>query len=109
MALLTVQTIATTGLAATFAAAATAGDTFLNNGRTFFYVKNANVTTARTVTINSLVPCNQGSDHDLVVSVAASTNMMIGPFEQSRFNSSAGVVSATYSAETDLTVAAISL
>jgi hypothetical protein len=110
MAALTVQTILNTGILPTYAAAAAAGDSFVNNGRTFLHVKNANGGTARTVTINSLVNCSQGFDHDLTISVTASSEKMIGPFEMSRFNNTASSsVTATYSSEADLTVAAISL
>jgi hypothetical protein len=109
MAALTVQTVAKTGTTPTYAAAAAAGDTFANNGRTFLVVKNANVAATRTVTINSLVNCNQGFDHDVAVVVAISSEEWIGPFEPSRFNNSSGSVSATYSSEADLTVAAISI
>jgi len=109
MAALTVQSIAKTGLTPSYDSAASGGDTFVNNGRTFFVVKNANVGVARTVTINSLVNCNQGTDHDLSVSVPASSEEWIGPFERTRFNNSSNAVSATYDDEADLTVAAIAL
>ncbi len=109
MALLTVQTVTKDGITATYAAAAAAGDTFANNGKTFIIVKNANVSTARTVTIDSLTSCNYGHDHNIAVSVPASSEKWIGPFETTRFNSAAGIVTATYSSEADLTVAAVSI
>jgi hypothetical protein len=108
MAALTVNQISLTGLTApTPAAAAAAGDTFVNNGRTYLQVTNA-AATALVVTINSLVACNLGSDHDIAVTVNNSTKL-IGPFPMDRFNSSAGLVSVTYSDHSTLTVAAISL
>jgi hypothetical protein len=108
MAAITVQQISTAGLTATAAAAAAGGDTFLNNGRTFFRAINGSGSPI-TVTIDSLVACNQGSDHNIAVAVAAGATTDIGPFPQDRFNSSAGVASVTYSGVTTLTVAAISL
>mgnify|MGYP001565286201 CR=1 FL=1 len=113
MATLTVQTIAKTGLVPSLVAAlsgdADTSDLFYNNGNTFLWVKNDDATNARTVTINSLVNCNQGFDHDVAVIVAHGTQALIGPFEASRFNSSAGIATVTYSSETGLTVAAVSL
>lgn len=109
MAALTVQSIALTGLTPAYTAAAELGDTFVNNGKTFLVVKNANVGVARTVTINSLVNCNFGTDHDITVSVPASSEEWIGPFSRTRFNDSDGAAGVTYDDETDVTVAAIEL
>jgi len=109
MALLTLQTVTKAGITPTYAAAAALGDSFPNNGSTFLIVKNANVGATRTVTINSLVACSQGFDHDVVVSVPASSEEWIGPFEPSRFNSTSNAVGVTYSSEADVTVAAISI
>ena len=109
MADLAVRKLSKEGTSPVFTPAGVAGDTFPNNGKTFLIVKNANVTSDGTATINSLTKCNQGFDHDVIVSVPASGEKWIGPFEPSRFNNSAGKVSATYESETDLTVAAVSL
>lgn len=109
MADLAVQKVSKKGVSPVFAPAGAAGDTFSNDGKTFLIVKNANATLDGTATINSLTKCNQGFDHDVIVSVPASGEKWIGPFEPSRFNNSAGKVSATYESETDLTVAAVSL
>lgn len=109
MADIAVQKITKDGITPTFVAAAAGGDTFTNNGKTFLIVKNANGTTSRTVTIDSLVECNQGFDHNIQVSVPALDEKWIGPFEPSRFNNSAGKTSVSYDSELDLTIAAISL
>lgn len=107
MAVLTVQnTVGTTGVAATFAAAASAGDKFANDGKTQFVVKSG-TSVARTVTISSKKTCNQGSTHDLSVSVVAGAQEVIGPFDRSRFNNGAGQVEVTYSSPAGLTVAAL--
>jgi len=108
MALLTVQQIAITGLEETQVAAAAAGDTFLNNGRTFFHAINASGSDCE-LTFDSLTACNQGTDHDVVVDVTAAEERLVGPFPMDRFNTSAGIVTVTYESETSLTVAAVSM
>jgi hypothetical protein len=109
MAALTVQTASLgTSLTPTFAAAAAGGDTFANNGRTFLYVKNGSGAPI-TVTVNSLVSCNFGVDHDITITVPAGSEEMSGKFPVNRFNSSAGSASITYSDVTSLTIAAISI
>ena len=108
MATLTIQNITLSGLTPSFVSAASGGDEFSNNGRTFIYIKNANGATARQVTVTSQTNCNQGFTHDVAVSVPASSEELIGPFANSRFNV-AGVTSVSYDDETDLTIAAIQL
>lgn len=108
MAKLTVQQIARAGLEPTFAAAAAGGDTFDNDGRTFFWVKNGDADEL-TVTIDSIVDCDQGFDHDPDVAIPAGEERLIGPFPTGRFNDSSGEVSATYDDETSVTVAAVKL
>ena len=109
MSSLTVQNISLDGLKPIFVAATEEGDTFVNNGRTFLHVKNADTVAERTVTINSLVECNQGHDHDIEVEIPKEEERIIGPFSPSRFNSNTGEVSVTYDDHSDVTVAAISL
>jgi hypothetical protein len=108
MAALTVQQLSLAGVVTTTAAAASGGDTFVNNGKTWVRVVNGSGSPI-TVTANSLVNCNMGHDHDIAVSVGAGATKEIGPFPMDRFNSSAGAVSLTYSAVTDVTVGAISI
>lgn len=108
MAQLTVQKLGTAGVSPTFAAADAAGDKFANNGRQFIVVQNGSATSV-TVTINSQRKCDQGFDHDLEVSVDASGEKWIGPFEPNRFNDGDGNVNVAYSAVTSVTVAALSL
>ncbi len=109
MAQLTVQKVVPAGLGPTYQAAAGGGDTFLNDGQTMLHVKNTSGG-AITVTVNSIAACDQGFDHDVVVSVPATTgDRMIGPFPTGRFNDANGLVSITYSGVTNLTVAPIQL
>jgi len=108
MAALTVQNIVLgTSLTPSFDATAAGGDTFVNNGSTFLYVRNSTGGSID-VTVDSQVNCNQGYDHDDVTSVPDGSEEMIGPFAQNRFNDSDGAASVSYSA-TGATIAVISL
>lgn len=102
---LIVQEIVQTGLNPTFEDANTDGDYFSNDGKTFLVVKNGSGSPVM-VTIDSKIKCNQGFDHDLEISVAASEERWIGPFEVGRFT---GSVVVTYSAVTSVTVGAFKL
>lgn len=103
MAALTIQQLAQAGLNVTFAAASAGGDTFVNNGRVLLIVKNGGGVSVN-VTIDSVKPCDQGFDHDIVVAVPAGQERKIGFFEESRFGSQ---VSVSYSAVASITVAAV--
>ncbi|MFN8493846.1 MAG: hypothetical protein U0350_39980 [Caldilineaceae bacterium] len=106
MALLT--NIAPTYAGATFAAVAAAagGDTFVNNGKTLFYVNNGsgasiNVTVTPQATPGGLTIA------PVVVTVPAGGAKFIGPFDSAYFNNASGQVAITYSAVTTVTVAAV--
>lgn len=106
MATLNVQRVSLIGLAPVFVAASVGGDEFVNSGRAVLHVKNDD-TTNKTVTVNSQTPCNQGFDHDVVVTVPASGELVIGPFPKNRFDDANGKVQVTYSAVTAVTVAVV--
>lgn len=108
MALLTPQVIALAGITPTLVAAAAGGDEFVNSGRDFIHIKNGG--SEITVTINSQAPCSQGSDHDVTVTVPATTGeKFIGPFPKDRFNDTAGKVQITYSGATSVTIGIVRL
>jgi hypothetical protein len=112
MAVLVRKQIAQAGVVVGLAAAAAGGDSFLNDGRCFFHVKNAHAAAARTVTFASqLVTVPEGSAKtDKAVVVAALTEAFIGPFDPSAFNDANQRVVVTYSdAAADLTVEAVRL
>jgi len=111
MALLTPFQSTLTGVTTTYGACAAGGDTFANTGKAILSIKNAHVGVARTITVDSLVPCNQGSDHNAVATCAASGQITMGPFDPNRFNSpTTGYASITYSdSAADLTIAVILL
>jgi hypothetical protein len=108
VALLTVYPISRAGDSKAYVAADVAGDTFPNDGKTFLHYKNTNAAT-RTVTANSIRPCDQGFDHNETCVVGATTgDEMMGTFPPSRYNDpTTGLVGVTYDAVTNLTVAAL--
>ncbi|KXK51953.1 MAG: hypothetical protein UZ13_01509 [Chloroflexi bacterium OLB13] len=85
------------------AAAAGAGDQFLNDGRTILYVKNTNAA-SRTVTIVTSPTVAGLALADVAVVVAQNEEKLIGPFDPRYFNDSNGFVQITYSSEVDVTV-----
>jgi hypothetical protein len=84
-------------------AAAGGGDAFDNDGRTLFFAKNASGAPI-TVTFDSLVPSNYGTDVNGGGAVAAGETRAWGPFDPSRFNDVNNRVGVTYSGVTSLTV-----
>jgi hypothetical protein len=106
MANYTVQSVGQSGLNPNYVAVS-ASDTFDNDGRTMLHVKNGGGS-AVTVTVNAEKPCNQGFLHNVVVSVPAGAERMIGPFDKAFYvNESTGKATVTYSATATVTVAAI--
>jgi len=106
MADLTIQRRTLTGLEATFAAAATGGDSFTNTGVETFRVKNGHSADI-TVTVAAQKACSHGSLHNSVTVITAGEERDIGPFPVDRFNDLNGKCQATYSLITALTVAVI--
>ena len=106
MATLTVQVMKLTGLEETFVAAAAGGDVFANDGMTFLHVKNGGGSDI-TVTIDSLVNSNFGTDVNPAVVVTAGEERMLGLFPKDRFNNASGQVVVAYSGVTTVTVAAV--
>lgn len=104
MALLTAQSVSQAGLTPAYTAVA-ASDTFANDGTVFLHVKNGGGS-PDTVTITSVKTCDQGSTHNLTVSVPAGAERILGPFETSRFNDpTTGLVTAGHSFTTSVTAA----
>lgn len=107
MALLAVQDVVRAGVAPTFVAAA-ASNWFPNTGRTFVYVRNGSGATI-TVTLDSIRACEQGFDHNEIVSVPAGADRLIGPFPPERWNNTEGRVTILHSAITTVTVGVFNL
>jgi hypothetical protein len=110
MADLATQKIDEDGQAVTYAAAAGGGDTLTPGSRVFIHCKNTNAA-PRIVTVNSQKNCDQGFDHNLVVTIPANTgDVMIGPITASRFGrASDGKAEVTYDAVTNLTIAVLEI
>lgn len=108
MAELTVQEITISGLEDVYVAAAGGGDTFKNDGNTFFECINGS---GGDITLTFTTPGKVGgvAIADPTVVVTAGERRKVGPFEPSIFNTSAGLVAVGYSGVTSLTVAAIRL
>ena len=107
---LTVQAMSIDGIAPTYATAASGGDTFANNGKTFLHVKNGGGSSIN-VTLASQVdsPPAGTAASNKVIAVAAGGEKMIGPLPEYGYNDSGGLVHVSYSAVTSVTVAAIRL
>lgn len=108
MANLSVQKITQAGVGPTYGAAAAGGDSFPNDGHMLLHVKNG-AAASITVTVKSPTVCDQGVSHDLVITIPATSDRMIGPFPSKRFNNKTGYVDITYSAVATVTVAALQM
>ena len=84
MATLTVANVVTTGLGPTAVALTATGNAFTNDGRTVLYLVNA-ATAAGTATVLSTTACNQGSTHNVTVTLAKSATTLAGVFDPSRY------------------------
>jgi hypothetical protein len=104
MAQLTAQKILLTGITPVYNVAAVGGDTFLNNGRTFLHIKNDGVS-AITATIDSKALSNFGTDVDVIVSIPAGSEKIIGTFDPVRFDNDLGIANISYSSVTSVTIA----
>lgn len=110
MAALTVQNIALAGAEKTALVAATAaGDSFVNDGKTFFEVLNGDAS-PMTVTIVGARNLPLETSADQTITVANGTTQMIGPFPVGNYNREDDEsVVVTYSSVTSLTVGAYSV
>lgn len=103
MATLTTQRITQAGIVPSFASAAGGGDKFTPGDTTHLEVINGSGGDI-TVTIDSKVASNYGTDVNLAVVVAAGTRAKIGPLPAQRFAGTDGLGDITYSGVTSLTV-----
>lgn len=105
MALLPVQSVQQAGVAVAFSAAAVAGDTFSNSGQETIELANTSAAPV-TVTLVAAGRCNQGSLHNTVITLPATTGRIHAKnLDPQRFSDSAGLASITYSAVASVTVA----
>ena len=112
MAELATQQIVDTGLEASYASAAGAGDTFVNDGsgRQFIHVFDASDGVTVTVTPEVATTEKPGfstlTQPPMVVAVGAAEDRMIGPFPFTAFGVNPAI---TYDSETGVTIAVIKL
>lgn len=104
MAVIQPQAVPGAGAAPVFNAV-TAADVLVNNGNSYYHVKNGGAS-PDTVTVDSVAPCNYGFDHDYSVSVPAGGERLLGPFPVSRFGQN---VNVTHSNIVTVTAALVSL
>lgn len=114
MALLNTQTPSIAGVAVTYSAAGAGGDTFVNNGRERVHIKNGSgspITVTFTAGAANANVCSFGVAnvaHAVVVTVPATGDRMIGPFNKEHFNNPANSqVAITYSDVTTVTIAVL--
>lgn len=109
MGIITVQSLTTSGLTATFTAAASI-DEFTNNGHTYLWVKNSVAATNAVVITSQVSPVPVGMVAlDVTVDVTASGEKLSGFFNQTAYNDSSGCVKMRPTTHTGLTYAAISV
>lgn len=86
------------------AATATDGFKFLNDGKTLFFLKNAD-TGATTATVDCPQPCSYGGTtvHDQTYSCTNAKDYVMGPFEKSQWNDSDGYVTISVTEDSDVT------
>lgn len=110
MGTLIVQSLTTAGLAATYTTAVAAGDEFPNDGHTLIHVKES-AGLAKTITLASQVaPVPVGMQlANVTLEVTANGEAFSGFFNQAAYNDSSGMVQVSYSTNTGITIAAISV
>jgi hypothetical protein len=108
MIALAVQDIVIASIQPSYVAANTDGQWFINDGATFFHVKNGS---GVPTTLTFATPAKlAGVDVvEWAVVCGAGIDKMIGPFDPAVFNQGDGTVQVTYSAITTITVGAFKM
>lgn len=109
MATLTVQDIAATGIAPTYAAADVAGDEFAFEQGAFVHVVNGSASSIDATVVSQYDPIPGVGPDDIVLTIAAGEEVMAGPFNTRIFSDEDGNVQITYTDVTDVTVAVLSI
>jgi hypothetical protein len=105
---LAVQQIVVAGLLPTYSTANADGHSVVNNGNVFLHVKNASGSSVN-VTVETPAKVGGLDVAEDVVTVGASSEKMIGPFDPSVFNQSGGLLYVDFSAVASVTCAAFKL
>lgn len=106
MATVSTEAVSLAGLAATYNAASAGGDKFTPGQQTFLHVKNASAG-AVTATIETVGTVIGQAIADVAVSVAASEEALIGPFDPRYFAGTDGLASVSWSATASVTFAVV--
>lgn len=106
MAALTTQEVTRTGVTLSFASCAGGGDTFINDGNTFLYVKNGSGG-ALTVTVGTPATPSGLTLSDTAVSVGAGSEKCFKPAPPQYTQPGAATTAITYSGVTSLTIAVV--
>ena len=112
MAILSTQSITTSGASIAYSAASSGGDKVTPSRRTFLHVKNESASACVVGVDDQLTAEPSGAvsfDPDLSVSVPAGADRMIGPIVETRFKGSDGYADVSYSQVSSVTIAAISV
>jgi hypothetical protein len=101
------QTLVNSGLLATYESANILGNFYANTGQEIMIIKNGSASPT-TVTVDSVALDNFGNaSHDVVYTLLAGAEMVIGKLSKRRFNDTNGYVQVSYSAVTTITVAVV--
>lgn len=92
---LTVVSITQTGITPAPVTVDDAGNWFTNPGGCFIHLLGGTAG-ALAATIHSQALCNQGVEHDLVITPVAATLYLIGPIPKARFDDADGKVQITF-------------
>ena len=106
MAALTTQEVTQAGATLSFASCAGGGDTFVNDGNTFLYVKNGSGG-ALTVTVAAPGTYRGATITAQAVSVGAGSEKCIKPYPPEITQPAAATTAITYSGVTSLTIAVV--
>jgi len=112
MAVLTPQTLSLSGVAPTYNAANSGGDSFPNNGKTYAHIKNAGGSSI-TVTFHAVAASVSDTTFgdiavsDTAVTVGANSEKIVGNFPLARFNNPSGQVDVSYSSATSVSIAVV--
>lgn len=103
---LTIQTVTIAGTAIATVPASATGNTFINTGNVAIRINNGGAA-AIDMTLVARRPCNQGVLHNQVISVPPGESRDVFPVPANQFNDDNGLTTLTYSAVTNVTVAAV--
>jgi hypothetical protein len=97
MAILTVNQVARAGVLYAVVAAASGGDSFVNDGRTLVAIYNAHASASRTVSFDIQKDVDGQDPPSITVTLTAGQTKLVGPFPTGIYNDANGLVQVAYS------------